>query len=218
MKNNIEEFNKYLKKEDKEKCVFFALKLLKDKDIDVVGLYTKILEPTLNSIGCEIGEENLCIWKEHVRTSIVRTIIECAFPYVIDERDAKGVLKKNQKVVVVCPDGEYHEVGARIIADFFTLCGYDTVFVGGSTPKTEFLSVVDSINPCLVSISVTNYYNLISAKKTIELLKEKANNKTKIAVGGNAFKNKENIHKEMGADYLMQTFEDIRKVAEGELK
>ncbi|TYQ18411.1 UNVERIFIED_CONTAM: methanogenic corrinoid protein MtbC1 [Acetivibrio alkalicellulosi] len=207
-------FYTYLSKEDKESCVKYALDLLEKKTVNIVELYTKILEPSLNNIGCEVGKENLCIWKEHVRSSIIRTIIECSFPYVLKERDLNNTLKKNLTAIVICPDGEYHEIGARIIADFFTLCGYNTIFVGGSTPKNEFLSVVNTIRPHYVAISVTNYYNLVSAKKTIELLREKVNTDVKIVVGGQAFLNKKNILKDIDANYLIQTFDDIKKLSE----
>lgn len=52
-------------------------------------MYTKILAPSLNTMECKIDEKNICIWREHVRISIIRTIVECCYPYIMKERHEK---------------------------------------------------------------------------------------------------------------------------------
>ncbi|MBC7960433.1 MAG: hypothetical protein H7X94_11230, partial [Vallitaleaceae bacterium] len=64
-------------------------------------------------------------------------------------------------------------------------------------------------------IGVSNYYNIVAAQKTIELIKKKSHNELKIYVGGHAFENNFNAVTQIGADDLVQSFEDIKKTVEG---
>lgn len=210
-----EEFLSYLKMEDKERCINFALDKLSRGELGVVTLYTEVIGPALNNIVCHNDVDNLCVWREHTRSSIVRTIIECCYPYVIRERDEGIGIKIKGKVVVLCPEGEHHELGARMVNDFFTLGGYSATFVGANVPREEFLDISHVINPDYIAISVTNYYNIVSAKKTIERIRA-FNPRVKILVGGNAFLGNPNSYKDIGADMLLNTYQDIVKLTRGE--
>jgi methanogenic corrinoid protein MtbC1 len=212
------EFIGYLKEENKEKSVEFVLDLLNKKEVGIVELYTEILGPSLNQMICDDLEDALCIWKEHVRTAIIRTTLELTYPYILKEKKEKNVKILNKKVVIVCPGEELHEIGARMVVDFFTLLGYKTTFVGANTPKAEIRAALEEIKPDYVGISVTNYYNLVEAERTIKLLRKEIKFDGKIIVGGNAFVKNPDVYKEIGADLLIQTFEDIKKLAEGDAK
>lgn len=206
------EFFQHFEKSDKEACVKIALDWLSSKTLDVLGLYEDVLKAALNQMTCNIAEKELCIWKEHVSTAIIRTIIECAYPYVIEERDARGNKVSGGKAAVICPDGEYHEIGARIATDYFTILGYDAVFVGSSTPKEELLHAVRSLKPDILAVSVTNYYNLVAAKKTIEAIRSKTTEKIYVIAGGQAFANNPDAVGEIGADRFIQSFSDLEEI------
>jgi len=201
----------YIEKEDKESAVEYAINLLNEGKIDILTLYRDILSPSLNNMFCNVDEKEICVWREHVRSSIVRTIIECAYPYVIKEREKRGIKRKNQSAIVVCPQEEYHEIGARMAADFYTLLGFDTVFVGANTPKEDFVSAINVLKPKYVVISVTNYYNIVNAERAIKKLRQKANYDLRIIVGGYAFKSNKEVYKKIGADYLLDTFGEIEE-------
>jgi methanogenic corrinoid protein MtbC1 len=209
-----DEFDRLLQSEKKNEAVNFALDLVSSGKTDVVTLYQDILTPTLNNMSCSLAEKQLCIWKEHVRTAIVRTIVECCYPYVIREKERLAVLPKG-KAVVICPPEEYHDLGARMAADFFTLNGYDTVFVGSNTPYQDFYNAADLIRPDIIAISVSNYYNIVATKKIISELRRRTGGKSRIIVGGNAFLGGVHSAEVVGADCIIQTFSDIRSLSEG---
>ena len=210
------EFLNYLEEENKEKVLQFVLSKLRSKEIDIVTLYNELLRPALNDMKCE-GTEEFCIWKEHVRSSIIRAVIENCYTYVIQERDEKYKAKTNgEKVMVICPTEELHEIGPRMVADFFTLCGYDVIFIGANTPKKSFLSAIDIIKPVYIAISVTNYYNLVATQKVIAEIRKQKYKDFKIIVGGHAFDRNPEMYAKMGADLLLQTFDDIKKLRGGD--
>lgn len=212
MNKYYNEFINYFEKEDKSACVNFALDKLEKNEIGIVELYNEILAPALNNITCSLDNKELCIWKEHVRSGIVRTIIECCYPYVAKVSDKSG----NGLVIVTCPSEEYHELGARMVADFFTISGFDVVFIGSNTPKEEIIDVIRIVQPKYLVLSVTNYYHIVSAKKTIDSIRNKGNSDVKILVGGNAFVKNAQIYKEIGADAILKSFEDIKALGRKE--
>lgn len=65
----------FLQNEDKEKSLSYCMNLLSEKKVTVVELYEQILRPALNNIIAEYPDQDELIWREHVRSSIVRTII-----------------------------------------------------------------------------------------------------------------------------------------------
>ena len=209
-----EEFLELLEAESKQKAVQHALGLLDSGKMDVRTLYAQILTPSLTQMQCRLDDKKICIWKEHARTAIVRTIVECCYPYVVRERDKIGPVK-NKTAVVICPPEEYHDLGARMVADFFTLCGWDAVFVGSNTPYDDFYNAASQIRPDIIAISVTNYYTLVVARKIIADLKALLGNSVKIIVGGYAVRESSGNFETLGADYRAETFDDIKQITDG---
>ena len=83
--NKYEIFLDLLEKENKGKALLFILDLLK-KDVDIVSVYEEYLIPSLSDFKCLLVDEEICIWKEHTRTSIIRTILEASYPYIIEQK------------------------------------------------------------------------------------------------------------------------------------
>jgi len=203
-----EPFLKLVNEENKDEAMTYVLNLLKNKKIELYDLYDFFLRPVLNEFVCSSEDEEICIWKEHVRTSIVRTILESTYPYLIEIK--KSVPKNNQKVVVVCPSEEFHEVGAIIVTNYFSLAGFDAQYIGANTPKNDILSAVKALKPDYLALSVTNYYNLVVTKQITEQVKGLFPN-VKIIVGGNAF-NKPGALDHLVYDYHLTHKEDIFKL------
>ena len=212
-----DEFISYLNSEDKDQCVRFVLSHLEKQSIDVTTLYNQILTPAMYADFCTEKEQEICIWKEHVRTSIVRTIIECGYPYIIKERNTKYGSSSKGRAVVVCPPGELHELGARIVADFFTLCGFNVTFVGANTPQSDIISAIKYVNPAYIAISITNYYNLVSTRRLIIKIRDmKVGTSFRMILGGQACQGNPDTCHEMGADMILHTFEEIEKLVKGQ--
>ena len=214
--NYYQEFMKYLEKEDKENSVNYVMQLISGKELDIVTLYDEILRPALYEIASNEKEQNITIGQEHIRTAIVRTIVECCYPFVVVERSLNFESDQlNQKrVIIYCPEDEYHEIGPRMVEDYFALIGFETLFLGGNTPKENLIELMEDLEPDYVAISVSNYYNIVPAKRSIEFLRNKLKKAPKIIVGGYALNNKKNIAKDMGADLYLKTFEEIKALRE----
>jgi len=215
MREFYDEFLESLEREDKERSVQLVVQLLEAGEVGIVQLYTEVLAPALNEWECPHEDEDLCVWKEHVRSSIVRTILEIAYPYVLREREAKGVEPRGMAVAVLCPPEELHEIGPRMVADFFTLAGYQVTFVGANTPVDDLISGVMHLKPRYVAVSVTNYYNLFALRRALERLRAVLPEGTEVLVGGSAFHDRPELVDELGADRLVSTFDEIAHLQGG---
>lgn len=213
MKKRYEDFKVYLKQEQKEEALYYIIDLIEKQKIDITSIYTDIMTPALNTMECLLEDKNMCIWQEHVQTAIVRCIVECCYPYIIKEKQKNNVLYKG-KSIVVCPPEEYHDLGARMVSDFFELVGYSSTFIGANTPIDEIFMAIKYTKPQVVAISVSNYYNLFATKKLIEKIKSITDQKFIIVVGGSAFASNPNCYLEIGADFYIKDFEDIKALAD----
>lgn len=199
---------------DKETAVKMALSMLETGKINVVDLYQNVLSPALVEIDGCTEEETKCIWIEHIRTNIVRTIIEASYVYVVKSIEENNVKPLNKKALIVCPTDEYHEIGARMATDFLMLCGYDVKYIGANTPLEVIISAVEVEKPDVLAVSVTNLYHLSAAKHMIEAVKVSMPN-IKIYAGGQAFsspKTKEVIK----PDKILFSYEDFLKASKEE--
>ncbi|HDP78056.1 MAG TPA: cobalamin-binding protein [Mesotoga infera] len=206
-----------LDSQDKEKAILLCVEALESGSIEVIDLYLDILAPTLRDWECDYIGDRLCIWKEHIRSSIVRTVLECCFPYILKKIRDNGSEKNDQTVAVLCPPEEYHEIGARMISDIFTIAGYNSIFVGANTPLDTFLEAAKKLSLSYVAISVSNYYNLINTRRMISRIKE-AGGKSRVVVGGNAFEKNPDYWKEVGADIFLKDPREILALGKCDVK
>ncbi len=212
-KSYYNQFVKYLDAELKDKAIKYALSLIEEKKITLEECYLELLSPSLSNFVCNSDDEEICIWKEHARTSIIRTILESTYPYVIKRKES--VIDQKKSIVVVCPSEEFHEIGAIIVSFFFALAGYHSLYIGANTPKNEIISAVNTFRPDYIALSVTNYYNLIVTKKITEEIKTNYP-EVKIIVGGQAFLHPGALE-QIQYDYHLLNFDQIATMGEDNL-
>ena len=214
MRNKFMQFMEAFNNLEKTNCVNMVYQWLSEGQITIIELYEDILVGALAHLTDVESDPNHKIWFEHIQSSIVRTIIEMAHPFVLREKKEQ---QSNLKAAVLCPDGEQHELGARMVNDYLVLSGVESYFVGRDTPRKEFVDMINVMNLDIVAISVTNYYNTSEVNRTIDLIK--AHNKhVEIIVGGRAvmnnldsYKNNSNIQVIESTQALFDYLERVRK-------
>jgi len=202
------EFGDALRDMDQPRSVARALAALESGETDLTGLYTKILAPILNMMTDAEKETEAWIWKEHIRSSIIRSVIECCSPFLQKELLLKGVTKDKGKVVIFSPGEEFHELGARMGADFFALRGYQPIFVGSNTPESDILAGLKIERPRFVVINVVNFLNIVKVKNMMKQIAE-ASPESRILVSGYAFRHDPDMVRRIGASGLIDAPEDI---------
>ncbi len=207
---HLKEYNtflEFLKQEQKDQAVLFAMQLLEEKKLTIEELYQELLAPSLTMFECDVEDQEVCIWKEHFRTSIIRTILESCYLYIIERR--KNIKKIDKRIVVLTPAFEYHEIGAIMVSHYLLLEGFEASYIGANTPKDDILSAIHAYQPDFLAMSVTNPYNIVITKQINDEIK-RFFPEVKIILGGQAFVH-QNALEAIKYDYLLQTLDDIKK-------
>jgi len=164
---------------DKFTCIKIVQEQL-DANIDVKKLYVDLLQKSMYRIGHLWENSRTSISTEHVATKITEGVIELVYPKILQTP------RNGRKVIMTCVDKEFHELGARVISDYFELNGWTSVFLGANTPRTEVLNIISKKRPDVLGISNNLYMNVVRVYKLIELIRSDCSD-LKIIVGGQAF-------------------------------
>ncbi len=202
-------FIERLERYDREGSISYCLDLLEKGQASVPELYEQILAPALNSL--LVGRDNAhdAIWREHVMSGIVRNIVELAAPFVAKESAKTAPDAPKPRVMLVCPEEEYHDLGIRMGADFFTIAGYDVTYIGSNTPRSNIISAAGALHPAIIGISVSNYLNLFALEKIIPDLRREIGKDVKILLSGSAVRHAGRSAQDFGADGIVDSFKDI---------
>ena len=212
MNRYLNDLLRILETEDRLEALRFILDLMDQDNLSVQEIHEELLTPALNGM-VPSGDVNMDIWKEHVRTSIIKSVIENLLPYVARERAAVST-PKGKTVAVLCPPEEYHDVGARMAADILTIHGYETIFVGGNTPLRVFEAGLATLPIDYVAISISNPYHLVSARNIIEGIRYKSPG-VRIIVGGNAIEKLGERAEVLKADHFVHSLNDLKDLEGG---
>ena len=94
--------------------------------------------------------------------------------------------KNGLSMVGCCVGDELHELGMRMVSDFFEMAGWETYYMGANCPMDAVLSALDSRRADLLCLSVTMPHN-IGNTRTLIREASKCSPNVKILVGGFPF-------------------------------
>lgn len=151
-----------------------------DRDIDVQELYTALFQRSLYRVGELWSLNRLSVATEHLATSITEGLMTLVYPRIFNT-DRTG-----KSVVVSCIANEYHQIGAKMVADTFEMYGWDGYFLGADTPLQDLLHLVDSKSPDAICLSLSVYFNIPRLLEAITALRT-VQTQAPILVGGHAF-------------------------------
>lgn len=201
-----EAFYDAFEKLEQEKCIELVNDALMNNRISIEDLYENVLRKSMSHLTDVESDVNHKIWKEHIQSGIVRSVIEMAYPYVLNQRNTHVT----KRAAVICPDGEQHELGARMVSDYIRMMGFETFFVGRDTPRKELFDLIDTLKLDLIAISVTNYYNLSKAVQMVSFIESNFPS-IKLIVGGKGFEMNPDLFDQNKVD-VTYTYEDIKRV------
>lgn len=162
---------------------------------DLKHFYLDVVCPAMYRIGLLWEKNDISVAEEHVATAIVGRIAAALYTRFANVDTYRG------KAVVTAGPNEFHEVGARMLADFLEMEGWDVTYLGANTPKEELLAILKKHKPFAVALSVATVFNLDHARQTIEMIKADSETRDiKILVGGLAFNGIPRLWQNVGAD------------------
>jgi MerR family transcriptional regulator, light-induced transcriptional regulator len=202
-------FQEKLNAYDKDACVSLVHGWIDSNELDLITVYEKILGLAMLDVRSKEEDPSHKIWNEHMKTQILRTVIESLYPDVM----AQSPIVSPQKVAILCPEGEYHELGARIVADYFRMLGYAGCFFGNSLPKDEIADLIASVDFAYLVFSVNNFFSLSALNASLRVINLNRPD-LKIILGGQALKHNEAMIVAKNVA-ICQTFDELKSFLEG---
>lgn len=161
----------------------------------IPDLYADVLQESLYEIGRLWESAKISVAEEHLATAIVQFSIAQLYPRIPRASTPRG------RMVVAGVQGELHQVGSQMVADFLESDGWDVRFLGTHMPHEGILSALESHKADALGLSATMLFNVAPLARLVRAARERfPARRLLIVVGGGAFRNAPDLWREAGAD------------------
>jgi MerR family transcriptional regulator, light-induced transcriptional regulator len=184
--------------------------------VSLNDIYLHVFQHTQHEIGRLWQRNEIGVADEHLATAITQMVMSQLYPMLFSGP------RRQHTFVSACVGGELHEIGARMVADFFEMEGWKTYYLGANTPVSGIIKTICERKADVAGISVTISYNVGAAEQVIRAIRsDSACRDTKVIVGGYPFRLSPDLWKTIGADgYAADAAEAIvlaeRLIAQGD--
>ena len=169
--------------------------------LDAVGagasvkeIYLHVFQRTQREIGRLWQMNRLTVAQEHYCTAATQLIMSQLYPHIF------ATERIGHRAVVTCVGGELHELGARMVADFFEMEGWDAYYLGANTPAESVVGTIEEREAGVLAISATMTFHVNAVAKLIaQVLEVDTRRAVKILVGGYPFNLSPELWKQLGA-------------------
>ncbi len=163
-------------------------------------LYMELIKPVMYEIGRLWENDRISTAEEHLATSIVGRLFAALYEKIPFPSPHRG------KAIVTSAPNEFHELGARLLADLLESDGWNVLFLGANTPARAIIDFIGKIRPRFIAISLTMPFSLDRISEIIASIRDNPDlNSVKILVGGAAFNAAPHLWKVIGADAWADT-------------
>ena len=120
-----------------------------------------LVVPAQQEIGRLWQDNHITVAQEHLATSISQLAISRLYPHL------PRVAPTGLFALVACVEGEQHDMGARIGADFLEMAGFDVRFLGANVPTAKLVEALQSQPPSLLGLSASLRFHLTGLRAAI---------------------------------------------------
>ena len=161
----------------------------------IKDIYLYVFQPSQYEIGRLWQYNKITVAQEHFCTAATQLVMSQLYPFIFKTE------KNGYKLVATCIGGELHEIGIRMVSDFFEMDGWDTYYLGANTPTDSIISTIESTEANVLAISASMFFHIDSIKQLIQNVKSTIDNtKLKVIAGGRPFVTQNKLWKEVHAD------------------
>ena len=149
--------------------------------VPVPALHLEVIQPAQVEIGRLWQENAITVADEHLATAISQLVVSHLY------RHLPPAVPNGKRALVACAEGELHEMGARIAADFLEMAGFDVRFLGANVPADSVGAMVRTARPDLVVLSAATSFCFPGLRRTVAAVRAAGGPRLPILVGGSAF-------------------------------
>jgi len=182
------------------------------KEVDngrpIKDIYLKVFQPSQMEVGRLWLMNRISVAKEHYVSAATQMIMSQLYPYIFSTQ------RKGFSFIGACVGGELHEIGLRMVCDFFEMDGWDTYYLGANTPAQAIIEAIQQYKADVIGLSIAMPFHQSLLKDLIEQIKMGVKEKKpKILVGGNGIDSGKEIWKYLGADGYAENAHEAVKLA-----
>jgi methanogenic corrinoid protein MtbC1 len=193
------------KREDASQLITNAIK----EGSTIKDIYLDVFQRTPREIGYLWETDQITVTKEHYYTAATQTIMAQLYSHIFKAEE------KNKSALIACIGGELHELGARMVADFFEMDGWDTYYVSANTPADSLIKTIEEQKLDILGLSVNMFYNLPNLQKLIKCIKTETDvPEMKIIIGGRLFTISPELWKKFDVDGYAEDVEKAIEIAD----
>ena len=131
----------------------------------VRDIYTHVLGPVQREVGRLWLVNKLSVAQEHYITETTRFSMARLYHRHPDSA------AHDRSVVVACVGDELHELGPRMVADFFQMDGWDTHYLGANTPTAAIVEAVKRTRTDALALSATMAFHVKEIADIISMVR-----------------------------------------------
>ncbi len=179
----------------------------------VHDLYTLVLCPAQTELGRMWERAEIDVAEEHFATATTQMVMAQLYSF-LDRRPRNGLT-----VVAATVTGNHHDIGIRMVADFFEMAGWKAVYLGQGVPPEELASAVITFEADLLVLGACMHTQLQAIGDAVRMVRSlDEERRCKILVGGPGFAETGELWRTMGADAFAESAETAVAAAEQMMK
>jgi MerR family transcriptional regulator, light-induced transcriptional regulator len=176
--------------------------------VSVKDLYLHVFQPVMYEIGRLWQMNQISIAQEHYYAAATQLIMSQLYHLVFSPERA------GRRLVATNVSGELHELGIRMVTDFFEMSGWDTYYMGANTESEEVINNLSKYESDVLAISATMPLHVSRVRDLIRLVRSNEKcGEIKIIVGGYTFNLVPDLWQQMGSDGYALDAEEAVEVA-----
>jgi MerR family transcriptional regulator, light-induced transcriptional regulator len=173
-------------------------------------IYLDVLQPVQYEIGRLWQTNHITVAQEHFCSAVTQLVMsQLYYPHICNAEKKRGTM------VGICVSGELHEIGMRMVADFFELAGWHVFYLGANMPSYNIVDTLLEKKADILGISAAMASSVNKVEKIIKKVRASDAACTKIIVGGFGFNRDPGLAKLVGADSFAASARDALLLAEG---
>lgn len=166
-----------------------------DRGTDVKDIYLHVFQPCQHEIGRLWQTNQVTVAQEHYCTAATQLIMSQLYSHIFNAE------RSGRRLVATCVGGELHEIGVRMVADFFEMEGWDTYYLGANTPAASILQTIVERQADILAISATMTFHVSAVSDLIRRVRATSSGRqVKILVGGYPFNISDGLWQKVGAN------------------
>lgn len=166
-----------------------------DQGVPVRDIYLYVFQPAEYETGRLWQHNQITVAQEHYVTRATERIMSQLTPHLL------RTPRRAESVLCTSVSGDLHDLGIRMVNDFFAMDGWNAYYLGANTPIRDLVSAIEDVKPNVLAVSATLLAHLGHVRALIRAVRAlPPDRQPMIVVGGRAFNLTSDLWRTVGAD------------------